>query len=160
MKSSFFIIADRGNLKAYRAEKTAADRGPRMQLVRAMNFAEAQSRMREINEDADGAFPVGAGPANGSGGGNGRHQNSAAEKHHDLELDRRAVKQLAETINELLQEQHPDAWSFAAPAEIKEAVLQHVSPDQRKKLAESLPLNLVHVKDADLLGHFSEVRAA
>jgi hypothetical protein len=160
MKSSFFIVADRGNLKAYRVEKTATDRNPRVQLVQAFSFVQPHLKLIETNSDAAGRFPVGAGPASGSGGGNGRHQNSVSEKHYDIEFDRRSVKELAQRIDEVLRAENPGAWSFAAPAELKEAVLDQLAPEQRKLLAESLSRNLVNVDKSELLEHFSEVRAA
>lgn len=160
MKSSFFIVADRGNLKAYRAEKTPADRGPRLQLVQALSFLQPHSKISEVNTDMAGSFPVGAGPASGSGGGNGRHQNSISEKHYDIEFDRRSVKELAGHISTLLKNERPAGWSFAAPAELKDAVIEHLSPEYRNSLVESLSRDLVNIEQSALLGHFSEVRAA
>src|SRR5437016_5144839 len=97
MKSSFLIVADRGNLKAFRVEKVPADRPPRLQLIQALSFADAHAKISEVNTDMAGSFPVGAGPS-GNGGGNGRHQNSISEKHYEIEGNRRTARQLAEVI--------------------------------------------------------------
>jgi hypothetical protein len=40
MNSYFFIVADRGNLKAYRAEEAPAGRSPRVKLVEAISLVE------------------------------------------------------------------------------------------------------------------------
>jgi hypothetical protein len=160
MKSSFFIVADRGNLKAFRAEKVPADRPPRLQLVRALNFTEGSSRILDLNTDQDGRFPVGGGAAGGKGGGNGRHQNSTAERHYDIELDKRAARQVAQEITDLLREERPGAWSFAAPSEFKNAILDALSAEDRRTLAEVVPSDLVHVPTNEIVGHFTQVRAA
>jgi hypothetical protein len=160
MKSSFFIVADRGNLKAFRAEKSAMDRPPRLQLVRALNLTEGVSKILDINTDQDGRFPVGAGPASGKGGGNGRHQNSTAERHYEIEFDKRAARVLAQQISELLKEEQPAAWSFAAPSEIKNAILDALPDADRRNLTEVIPCDLVNVNTNEILEHFSQVRAA
>jgi len=159
MKSSFFIVADRGNLKAFRVEKVPTDHPPRMQLVQAFSFVDAHMKVSEINTDLAGGYPAGGGAPNGKGGGM-RHQNSIAEKHYSIEFDRRSAKQLAETIAELLKQEQPGTWSFAAPAEIREAVLGQLSPELRKSLAECIARDLVNVPPGELLEHFTAVKAA
>ncbi len=150
MRSSFFIVADRGNLKAYRAEKLVAERPPRLQLVQAFTLTNAHFRPGDIYTDQAGAKPS----------GNLGVQNSATERHLDIENNRRLTKQLATHINETLRQEQPETWSFAAPSEIHEAVLQHVGAEWRKRLTEQVPADLVNTPAADLLGHFTGVRAA
>jgi hypothetical protein len=160
MKSSFFVVADRGNLKAFRVEKVPAERPPRLKLVREISFVDAHTRIVEMNTDLAGGFPAGGAPQNGKGGGNGRHQNSIAEKHYDIELDRRTVRQLAESIRQLVKEEKASAWSFAAPAALKNAILQELSAEEKKSLSEAVAGDFVNVTPGELLGHFSHVRAA
>ena len=56
MKSSFLIVTDRGNLKAYRVEKAAAERPPRLHLVQSIALAEAHAKTGEVNTDSAGRF--------------------------------------------------------------------------------------------------------
>lgn len=160
MKSSFVIVADRGELKAFRVEKTAADRPPRLALVRAMEFADAHAKIGDIHTDLPGRFPRGGGNFDGAGGASGRHQNSTAERHYNVEFDRRTARQLGQIIAELLQENQVEAWSFAAPAELKNMILNELEPENLKSMAEFVPSDLVHVTPDELLGHFSQVRAS
>ena len=146
MKSSFLIVTDRGSLKAYRVEKTAAERPPRLQLVQALDIAEGHWRTGEINTDSAGRF---AASASGTG-----------ERHYDLENNRRSAKQLAEQIAVILREHQPDYWSFAAPADINQPVLDNLDAGLRKQVVENLQRDLVKVSPGDLLGHFQAVRAA
>jgi len=155
MKSSFFIIADRGNLKAYRAEKVPADRPPRMQLVQAFTFTEAHLKPTDIFTDEAGAFPAQTGP-----GARQSFGNSTAERHYEVENDRRMVKQLAQHISSILREEKVEWWSFAAPSEIHDAIVTQLEPGFRNRIAEHVPSDLVNTPPAELLDHFSSVRVA
>jgi hypothetical protein len=156
MKSSFLIVTDRGNFKAFRVEKVPADRPPRVALVQAYSMTDAHLKISERNTDLAGRFPVGSTP----GQSQGRHQNSIAEQHLDLETDRRLIKEIAAHITEVLQQEQPEAWSFAAPATIHEAVLKELPPKLRQQLAEQVTADLVNIEPNKLLNHFSAVRAA
>src|SRR3954463_2299158 len=126
MKSAFIVVADRGHLKAFRAEKGPAGRPPHLELIDTVDLAAGFTRVSQKVEDQAGGFPVGAGAANGKGGGNGRHQNSVSEKHYELEDTRRLTKDLAERIGGLLRRERYPSWSFAAPSVIKNAVLEEL----------------------------------
>jgi hypothetical protein len=67
MKSSFLIVADRGNLKAYRVEKVPGDRPPRVALVQAFTFTDAHLKITDKLSDMAGRFPVGSAPAQSQG---------------------------------------------------------------------------------------------
>jgi hypothetical protein len=155
MNGSFFIIADRGILKAYRAERAPAGRPPHLKLVETITLAEAHLSVAERFTDEAGSFPTrtGAGPRQTVQG------NSIAERHYDIEEDRRTAKQLARHIGDILHREKPSGWSFAAPAEIQEAVISEVEPSLREQLLERLPRDLVKVPPDQLLKHFSAVRA-
>ncbi len=150
MKSSFLIIADRGNLKAFRVEKTANERPPRLQLVEALSLVEAHRKAGEMNTDLAGGFP-----AVGSRGNGGRHQNSISDRHYEIETGRRICRQLACHIASILRREQPDHWSFAAPAEINDAVLDELEPGLRRHIAENLRLGLVNASAEEVLERFS-----
>lgn len=154
MNSSFFIVADRGNLKAYRAESSPGGHSPRVELVQAFSFTEAHQTGTEKFTDEAGGFTAPTG-----GGSPARQQMSMGERHYDLEETRREVKQLAGKIGEILRAQQPERWSFAAPSEIQDAVLEEVEPAYRGRLAEKIARDLVNVPQQEVLEHFSAVRA-
>ncbi|RYD72098.1 MAG: hypothetical protein EOP84_23760 [Verrucomicrobiaceae bacterium] len=157
MKSSFIIVADRGNLKAYRVEKVPNDRPPRVQLVQAFTLTGAHMKISEINTDMAGRFPQGSTP----GQSQGRHQNAIAEQHNlPLEIDKRLVKQLAEHITTVLKQEQPGSWAFAAPAMINKAVVSELDPSLAKLLGDNIQSDLVNVEPSHLLEHFQGVRAA
>lgn len=150
MKSSFLIVADRGNLKAYRLEKAPTDRPHHVHLVQALSLADAHAKIGEVNTDvqgrrsSDGSVQVG-----GTG-----------ERHYDLENNRRSARELADHIKALLKEHKPEAWSFAAPSGLNQSVLDELEPNLRNLVAENLQRDLVKVSPNDLLNHFTATRAA
>jgi hypothetical protein len=155
MNSYFFIVADRGNLKAYRAEEAPARRLPRVKLVEAIPLVGAHLSTAKIFTDEAGAFPkqTGAGPRQTVQG------NSIAERHYDIEEDRRCVKQLAEHIENILHREKPGEWSFAAPADLQGSVLAALEPNLRGKLSERIARDLVNIPANQVLDHFTGVRA-
>jgi hypothetical protein len=155
MKSTYFIVADRGHLKAFRAEKLPTNGALHLELVNSLDLVSGQRKVSQKLEDQAGAFPVGAGPASGAGGGNGRHQNSIAEKHYELEDTRRLTRELAGHIGSILRSDQDPAWYFAAPAAIKNAVLEELGPQERASMAECVAADLVKVNPNDLPAHFS-----
>src|SRR5207253_4647849 len=94
--SSFVIVAERGELKAYRVNETPT-RGPSLQLVQAFNITDAHGRLVDKLSDLAGRFPVtnGAGAHRGAG--------SIAERTRlENETDRRIYKQLADEIAKIV----------------------------------------------------------
>ena len=69
--TSLIIVADRGEIKAYRVKKTP-NRGANLQLVQALDLTDAHGRYGDKLTDQAGRFPV--------SDGNGRHANSIAER--------------------------------------------------------------------------------
>src|SRR5436189_2875802 len=93
--SSFVIVTDRGELKAYRVDDTPT-RGPSLQLVQAFNITDAHGKMMDKVTDLAGRFPV-------SDGAGVHHGASIAETKLDTETDRRIYKQLADQIVKLVK---------------------------------------------------------
>ena len=153
-KSSFLIVADRGNLKAFRLGESSPERRPRLELVQAFSIVSAHQKVSEMLTDQAGRFPVGSVP----GMSQGRHQNAISESNIDLETDRRIQKELAGHIETILKQEQPATWAFAAPSEINRAVLEKVPPALVAKLVENVPADLVNAQVKDLAGHFESVR--
>jgi hypothetical protein len=155
MKSTFIIVADRGNLKAFRVEKVPNGRPPRLHLVQAFTVTEAHMKITEMNTDIAGSFPVSS-----AGASQGRHQNALAEQHIDIEIDRRIVRQLADHIDSILKHEQPGAWSFAAPAAINRAILAEIDQTLAKSLTDNIQADLVKIAPGGILEHFEAARAA
>ena len=147
--TSLIIVTDRGTLKAYRVNATPT-RGPSLQLVQAFDTTEAHGRYQDKMTDHAGAFPSGAAPG---------QMNSIAERTGiENESERRIVKQLADSIIEVVQREGKDGWSFAAPASIHSAVVDQLPPEIRDRIVEHVKSDLVKIEPAKLPGHFRSLQ--
>ena len=146
--TSLIIVTDRGSLKAYKVNDTPT-RGPSLQLVQAFDTTEAHGRYQDRMTDQAGAFPSGSAPG----------QNSIAERTGiENEAERRIVKQLADSIVELLQRQGKIGWSLAAPASIHSAVVDQLPPAIRDRIVEHVKSDLVKIEPSKLSGHFRSLQ--
>jgi hypothetical protein len=147
--TSLIIVTDRGTLKAYKVNDTPT-RGPSLQLVQAFDTTDAHGRYQDKLTDQAGAFPSGAAPGQG---------NSIAERTGiDNENDRRIVKQLADSIVDVVQREGKDGWSFAAPASIHSAVVEQLPSEIRDRIVEHVKSDLVKIEPAKLPGHFRSLQ--
>jgi hypothetical protein len=147
--TSLIIVTDRGTLKAYKVNDTPT-RGPSLKLVQAFDTTDAHGRYQDKLTDQAGAFPSGAAPGQG---------NSVAERTGiETENDRRIVKQLADSIVEVVQREGGEGWSFAAPASIHSAVVDQLPPEIRDCIVEHVKSDLVKIEPAKLAGHFRSLQ--
>jgi hypothetical protein len=153
--ASLVIVADRGSLKAYRVNETP-NRGPSLQLVRAFEITDAHGRYQDKLTDMAGRFPVGDG---GAGAGSGRHANAIAERQGmETETDRRIFKQLADNIAEVVKEEGPEGWSFAAPSAIHSAIVDLMPRNVRERIVEHVHADLVNIELGNLPQRFRSLR--
>lgn len=128
-----------------------------MQLVQAFTLTAPHLKISEINTDMAGRFPVGSTPAQSQG----RHQNAIAEQNNlPIEIDKRIVRQLAEHITDILRQEQPGAWAFAAPAMINRAVISELDPAIARQLTENIQQDLVNIDPTEIIDHFEAARAA
>jgi hypothetical protein len=148
--TSLIIVADRGEVKAYRVNETPT-RGASLQLVQAFDITDAHGRYDEKLTDQAGRFPV--------SDGNGRHANSIAERTAlETENDRRICKQLAEHIAEVVKREAAEGWSFAAPASIHSTVTDLLPASLRNRVVEHVKSDLVKVEPSKLPAHFRSLQ--
>ena len=153
--TSLVIVADRGNLKAYKVDETPS-RGASLQLVQAFELTDAHGRYQDKLTDNAGRFPVGDG---GGQAGSGRHMNGIAERQSlETENDRRLHKQLADHVEEIIRAQAPEGWSFAAPASINSTVVDLLTSDIRDRIVENVKSDLVNIEAAKLPTHFQSLQ--
>ncbi len=147
--TSLIIVTDRGTLKAYKVNDTPT-RGPSLRFVQAFDTTDAHGRYQDKLTDQAGSFPSGAAPGQGS---------SIAERTGiETENDRRIVKQLADSIVEVVEREGKDGWSFAAPASIHSAVVELLPASVRDKIVEHVKSDLVKIEPAKLPGHFRSLQ--
>jgi len=148
--TSLIIVTDRGSFKAYRVQETPT-RGPSLQLVQAFETTEAHARFQDRHTDQAGAFPNAAGPG---------QMNSTAERMGiENETDRRLIRQLADSITDVVQKEARDGWSLAAPASIHGAVVDQLKPEIRDRIVEHVKSDLVRIEAAKLPSHFRSLQS-
>lgn len=147
--TSLIIVTDRGTLKAYTVNDTP-NRGPSLKLVQAFDTTDAHGRYQDKLTDQAGASSSGA-PG---------QMNSIAERTGiDNENDRRIVKQLADSITEVVEREGKDGWSFAAPASIHSAVVEQLPVEVRDRIVEHVKSDLVKIEPAKLPSHFRSLQS-
>ena len=140
MAGKLIVLADLGQLRVYRISRDLLQTTPSLELVADMEFIEAHGRFMDRYTDQAGRFPV-------SG-----QSMAIGEKHNlGLERERRLIRVVAETVDELLQKEEVEFWSFAASPEINERILEQLNPELRRKLVRNLPHDLVKAGKEELL---------
>jgi hypothetical protein len=142
---SFIIVADRGSLKAFAIEDTPT-RGPMPRLAQAFQVSAKPGRMSDQYTDQAGAFP--------NGGSKGQGNSIAERLSIDEELSRRAYREVARHIEDLISQHSPKTWGFAAPSEINRAILEDLKPDTKSNLKKVVNRDLIHASADELLTQF------
>ncbi|MDB6023371.1 MAG: hypothetical protein JWQ04_3228, partial [Pedosphaera sp.] len=121
---------------------------PRVELIGQLDTIEADGRISDKVTDEAGRF---------AGGGRGQHEIRAAGERHNLvlEFERRAVGQLARSINQFIKrENSDDPVYFAAHKEINGPILQQLDPAVRARIEKVVPEDLTKINGLKLLAHF------
>ncbi len=149
--NTLLIVADRGGLKAFRVEERPNQKHGLHQID------------SDYEQDAHGRFTDKVTDRAGRFKGSGLGQSQGGSSDHsktDMENDRRAVKHIAERINELVDKEKPEGWRLAVPAQIDKLLTDHLKPEVRQHLTETVHADLLRAEAADILGHFSALHAA
>lgn len=138
------IITDRGHFIAYRYHDDSV-----VETLHHTSFSEGTDKISEIVTDQAGRFA--------SGGTDGYRHSAAERPKMVIELEARCVRHISEEISKVLSE-HEGTWALAAPGDINQLIIEHLSPEIQKRLHFSVPKNLVHIPSAEIAGHFLKAR--
>ena len=143
------VLADLGTFKAFRLEQDRTSSGPRLKVLDAFENEEGDHRISRGLADQAGRFKTGGQPSTATNdGGTGERHNIC------LENDRRSVKKIAEKMSELLANGEFESCYFAASNEINREIVEHLSPEARKKIEKNLTCNLVNAPSDQVLQQF------
>ena len=149
---SLLIVTDRGGLRAYKVEPNPT-RPPALHLVDSYEAQDAHGRYEEKVTDRAGRFQ-GSNAAGCHIGGSDEHGTI------DIENDRRACKNVAARINELVKQHRPEEWLLAVPAQIKKLLLDHVDDEAVKRLNHLVQADLLRTEPSKIAAHFSSLQPA
>jgi hypothetical protein len=159
---SLIIVADLGELKAYEVEEELVidpkdnaqvshkhNRGTlidalRPKLVTAVDFVDAHRKISEEVTDKEGNYK-------------GHFGSASGEPHNlKLEIEQRLIREIAETIMQIVRKEDTKVWHLAFPAEHKKALLDRIDPDVSTRLGTMLAEDLIKLKPEKLLERFGE----
>ena len=144
MADKLIVLADLGRMKAYRVTRDEMSKTQKLEVVEAVENAEAQSKLLNKVSDKAGRFP-------GSNGGT----LSIGENHNlKLETARRGVRQISESINRLVKKEKPSLWFFAAAKDINQRIVDELSAGARAKLKKNVTADITKVGKSELMSHF------
>jgi hypothetical protein len=143
------VVADLGTFKAFRLEQDRTNSNPRLKVVDTYENAQGDHRISRGLSDQAGQFKTGGQPSTGN------TDSGTGERHNIcLENDRRSVKRIAEKMSELLADGEFESCYFAASNEINREIVEHLSPEARKKIEKNLTCNLVNTPSEQVLQQF------
>ena len=150
---SIIVVADLGQLKAYRVVTTTGidpqesmqvshvnrtgteKKSTNLELILDTDYLEAHKRISEDMSDKTGRFGA-----------------STGESHNMLlEKERRGLKQIADDINTLIAKEAPGKWCLAFPRETNPQLSKLLDT---QKLVKNIPSNLTKINKSKLLSHF------
>jgi len=147
--NELIIVADMGNLKAYRIVKDplklASDK---MELIQETAIRESRAKASEKFADTAGRFYLGGGTA-GTAAGYGEPHTIESEE------ERRAVKFLAGEIIVLVHKEGCKRWYMAVDKNINNQVLASLPPEIKATLKKNITANLTKTEKTRIMDHFS-----
>jgi len=150
MGKTLIVVTDLGSFHCYRMEERGMDQSPRMELLETLNPAELEHRYANTLTARTGRSA--SGNVNKQSAGN----NSDGESHNmEIEKRRRAVKEIAEHINKLLEDAEYERCFLAAPEEINSQLIEAIGPSARVKIERNLTCDLTRFGKGEILDHFA-----
>lgn len=154
MRNKLLFVADLGCLKVYRVQYDEMSSAPKMELMESFEMIDSHGKLADTLTDEAGR--------KGEGGLQGKGiQGGFGEKHNiGLEMEKRTIKDLAKSINEVVKAETAiqDCY-LAASKEIYNQVIAALEPSVRSRMVKKIPDDLIHVDKTDLLKHFAGATA-
>jgi len=148
MTNKLIILTDLGSFKAYRVTPDEMTQKPRIQMIDNFETIDGHTRIQDMVTDQAGRFPVANGIASG--------QMSHGENHNlRTEIEKRVIRQLADSINKLVTREDLPVWYFAAHREIDQRILENVDAAVKAKMRKHVRSDLTKVDKSELLGFFA-----
>ncbi|EEF58093.1 host attachment protein [Pedosphaera parvula] len=149
MQNKLVVVTDLGCLKAYKVDYDEFSTSPRLELIKDMQTAEADGRLSDKNTDGEGRFKKGGALGMGTGG-------NVDPNNMELELERRAITQLAKTVNQLVKSNDGDRPVYlAAIKRINNQLMDKLDPGVRARIEKNVSEDLTKINGTKLLGHFA-----
>jgi hypothetical protein len=147
MNNKLLVVTDLGSFKAYQMEDDGISSSPRLELINEFHTREAGEKI--LNKVTDLAGRYGS-PTDRNWG------TTWGEKHNlELEFKKRAIRQLADRLNHLLENKEVETCYFAASKEISHQLLDELKPLARAKIEKTVSCDLTKADKKQLLARFN-----
>lgn len=143
MSSKFVIVSDLQHFKFFTIKQDPLGRES-LELLSSSDSLDVHLKVSEKVSDRKGNFQN----AWGSGSGD--------DHHIDEEEEQRRIKELAQQISKVLQENPHESWYFAAPKAVNNQIVELLNPNVKKTLTINLPLDLTKIPTDEVLKHFTK----
>ena len=152
MNNKLLVVTDLGSFKAYQVDEDQLGSSPRLQLMEEFHTDEAGAKMMDRLTDMAGRY---------GGRTAGDWAATYGEKHNlELEFKKRAIRQLAQRLNDLLENKDVESCFFAASKEISHQILHELRPQALKKIEKTISCDLTKAGKKDLIERFNGAMAA
>lgn len=143
--SKVVIAVDRGHFKAYRVTKNPFE-SERVDLVKSFDTLNGHEKMGEVLSDQAGSF--------GLQGGKGGVKGYGEPHNLELEGEKRASRQIARMIGDVIIREKCKAWYLAAPQAINSQILEYLDQPVREKMEKNVSANLTKIGKAEIMEYF------
>ena len=151
MNNKLVVVADLGSFKAYKLEANSLHSTPRLELIEEFSLSDAHGKMLDRVTDLAGRYHA---PMMG------KWATPWGERHNiELERKRRLVKQLAHSLNALLQRDASDGCYLAASKEISHQILDELPREARLKIEKIVACDLTKAEKSDLMRRFEIIKS-
>jgi hypothetical protein len=146
MKHTLVIVADLGCLKTYRLDTTPRHTS-HLELLDQVDNPGATAHLTDLTSDASGRFP-GRAARQAVGMSDGERHNTA------LERKRRRVREMAASLNQLLEPGSISGCYLAASREIHNPLMEALKPEARAMIIRTVSADLTKLDESGVLSHF------
>ncbi|QSR88371.1 host attachment protein [Methylacidiphilum caldifontis] len=147
MRLDIIIVADLGQIKAYKITKDELTTNSHAQLIDDQIIEMGRKKLKDIDTDKQGEFAVVSYPLTG--------ERSVGERHNEkLEIRRKLICELSKTINLIIKKYNPAAWALSAGSEILPRIIEKLDPATKKTLLKTIPADLTKIDKTEILERF------
>jgi hypothetical protein len=144
LENTIIIVADLGELKAYKIHENDGslsgefENSYRLEMIVDENFIEGRKKMSEIMSD-----------------NTGRMIHDVLEEHNALlEKDKKVLKDIVHTIEDIVTDYEPNEIFLAFPKEHNHELFEKLRDDVKDLVVKNIPSDLVKTDKSKLLSHF------
>ncbi len=139
------ILADLGHFCAYALSRTPLGTG-KLDLIECFDSMDAHTRYSDKVSDRAGKFGQARG-ANWSKGYGEPHKTHVEE-------ERRLIKNIARSINKIIQETNCQQWHLVAQKTINGQIVDHLDPAVLTRLKKNIAADLTKADKEEILSRF------